>query len=120
MGADDTGFRAAADLIRSTPGPALCESLLLCYRAGKPYSFDTYTAIEEIKSHHTNEDASLPLVASRSFGVIQLDAMPGEATTDPPNIFRTRSRFTPQFVDVLLENYRLALRTSHMLIFVPK
>ena len=120
MAEDDAGFRAAVDLVKATPGPALCESLLLCYRAGKPYNFDTYTAIEEIKSHHTDQDASLPLVASRYFGVIQLDAMPGEATTDPPNIFRNRSRFTPQFVDALLENYRLALRTSHMLIFVPK
>jgi len=117
---DDTGFRAAADLVRITPGPALCESLLLCYRAGKPYEFDTYTAIEEIKSHHSDVDASLPLVRSRHFAIIQLDAMPGEAMNEPPTIYRARSRFTPEFVDALLQNYRLALRTSHMLLFVSK
>ena len=120
MAEDDTGFRAAADLLRATPGPALCESLLLCYRAGKPYTFDTYTAIEEIKSHHTDQDASLPLLRSHQFSVIQLDAIPGEAMSQPATIFRNRSRFTPAFVDTLMENYRLALRTSHFLIFVPK
>ena len=120
MADDDAGFRAAVDLMKATPGPALCESLLACYRAGKPYTFDTYTAIEEIKSHHTDVDASLPLLRSRHFAVIQLDALPGEAVTEPPTIFRTRSRFTPAFVDTLLENYRVALRTSHMLLFVPK
>jgi len=120
MADDDAGFRAAADLLRATPGPALCESLLLCYRAGKPYTFDTYTAIEEIKSHHTDQDASLPVLRSRHFSVIQLDAIPGEAMSQPATIFRNRSRFTPAFVDTLMENYRLALRTSHFLIFLPK
>ncbi len=120
MGDDDAGFRAAVDVMKATPGPALCESLLLCYRAGKPYTFDTYTAIEEIKSHHTDIDASLPLVNSRHFAVIQLDAIPGEATGQPATIFRNRSRFTTAFVDALLENYRLVLRTSHYLLFVPK
>ncbi len=120
MGDDDAGFRAAVDLVKTTPGPALCESLMVCYRAGKPYTFDTYTAIEEIKSHHTDVDASLPLVTSRHFAVIQLDAIPGEATGQPATIFRNRSRFTTAFVDALLENYRLVLRTSHYLIFVPK
>ena len=120
MSDDDAGFRAAVDLMKATPGPALCESLLACYRAGKPYTFDTYTAIEEIKSHHTDEDASVPLLRSRHFAVIQLDAQPGEAMNQPPTIYRQRSRFTSEFVDTLLENYRLVLRTSHMLIFVPK
>ena len=120
MADDDAGFRAAVDLFKATPGPALCESLLLCYRAGKPYTFDTYTAIEEIKSHHTDVDAGLPLLRSRRFAIIQLDALPGEAVTEPPTIFRARSRFTPAFVDTLLENYRVALRTSHILLFVPK
>jgi hypothetical protein len=120
MADDDAGFRAAAELVKATPGPALCESLMVCYRAGKPYTFDTYTAIEEIKSHHTDIDASLPLINSRHFAVIQLDALPGEATGKPPTIFRNRSRFTTAFVDALLENYRLELRTSHYLIFAPK
>ncbi len=120
MADDDAGFRAAVDLLKATPGPALCESLLLCYRADKPYTFDTYTAIEEIKSHHTDVDAGLPLLRSRRFAIIQLDALPGEAVTEPPTIFRARSRFTPAFVDTLLENYRVALRTSHILLFVPK
>ncbi len=117
---DDAGFRAAVDLMKATPGPALCESLLLCYRAGKPYTFDTYTAIEEIKSHHTDQDNSLPLLRSRYFAIIQLDALPGEAASEPPAMFRNRSRFTTAFVDTLLENYRVTLRTSHILIFEPK
>jgi len=117
---DDAGFRAAVDLMKATPGPALCESLLLCYRAGKPYTFDTYTAIEEIKSHHTDQDNSLPLLRSRHFAIIQLDALPGEAASEPPAMFRNRSRFTTAFVDTLLENYRVTLRTSHILIFEPK
>lgn len=120
MADDDAGFRAAVDLVRSTPGPALCESLLVCYRAGKPYIYDTYSAIEEIKSHHTDVDASLPLLRDRHFAIIQLDALPGEAVTEPPNFFRTRSRFTPQFVDTLLEYYRPELRTAHYLLFLPK
>jgi hypothetical protein len=120
MADDDAGFRAAVDLVKSTPGPALCESLLVCYRAGKPYIYDTYSAIEEIKSHHTDIDASIPLLRSRHFAVIQLDALPGEAVTEPPTIFRTRSRFTLQFVDTLLEYYRPELRTAHYLVFVPK
>src|SRR5207248_6076004 len=35
-------FASAVEFVRSHPGPALCESLLMCQEAGKPEEFDPY------------------------------------------------------------------------------
>jgi hypothetical protein len=117
---EDAEFRAAADLIKAKPGPALCESQLLCYRAGKPYMFDAYVASDQIKAHRLDQAVVLHLLRSHQFQAVQLNALPEEARPEPAVIVRNRQRFTPEFMDELLQNYRLAMRTSHMLIFVPK
>lgn len=115
----DADLRAAVALLKTTPGPALCEDLLLCYRAGKPYSFDTFVASDQLEAGALDFDAVPELLRSRKFGAIELDVLPEEASASSP-LVRNRPRFPELWMNALLENYRLRVRTAHMFIFVPK
>ena len=119
LAANDAEFRNAVALLKATPGPALCENLLLCYRAGKPYSFDTFVASDQLEAGSLRDDAVPGLLRSGKFGAIELDALPEEASASAP-VVRNRPRFPEAWMNALLENYRLRLRSAHMLIFVAK
>ena len=114
---DNGEFNAAVAVLKATPGPALCENLLLCYRAGKPYSFDTFVASDQLEAGDLRDDAVPGLLRSRNFSAVELDALPEEASAP---LVRNRPRFPEAWMNALLENYRLSLRTAHMFIFVPK
>jgi 4-amino-4-deoxy-L-arabinose transferase-like glycosyltransferase len=107
-------FQNAVQVVRSQPGPALCENLLLCFDAGKPETVDAFAVDQSIKTGHLAEQALLEPVAARRFGVIQIEVGPSE-TLRPV----ARHRFSAAFMSQLLANYRLVLRNSRHAIFVP-
>jgi len=115
----DADLRTAVAILKATPGPALCEDLMLCYRAGKPYSFDTFVASDQLEAGNLSDDAVPELLGSHKFGVIELDVLPEEAFAPAP-LVHERPRFPELWMNALLQNYRLRLRTAHMFIFVPK
>ncbi len=112
-------FSVAVAVLKATPGPALCENLLLCYRADKPYSFDTFVASDQLEAGALDYDAVPELLRRRKFGAIELDVLPEEASVSAP-LVRNRPRFPELWMNALEENYRLRLRSTYMLIFVPK
>jgi hypothetical protein len=116
----DAAFRSAAALIQRTPGPAMCENLLLCYRAGKPDAFDAFVTTDELETHRLNADTIPELLRRRQFGSVELDTLPEEADSNTSSPIRRRPRFSAESMDALEQNYNLNMRTPQMLIFVAQ
>ena len=118
--AQDAAFRAAVSLLGKTPGPAACENLLLCYRAGKPYAFDAFVTTDELETQRLGANTLPAMLRRRQFGAVELDTLPAEADSSTSPLVRRRPRFTGESMDALLDNYTLTMRSPQMLIFVPK
>jgi hypothetical protein len=108
-------FTADVEFIRSHPGPAICEDLLVCYAAGKPYLFDTFNVDELVKTGHMEESRVLAVLDSRRFTAIQLSYHPNEQVMPS-----ARARFSAGFMRELLATYTPAIRTADSVIFLPR
>jgi hypothetical protein len=67
--------RIASDVefIASITGPVACESLALCYWAGKPYEFDMFAVGQQLRAGVLREDDFERLMGAHYFKAIQLD-----------------------------------------------
>jgi hypothetical protein len=118
-----TEFLAAAAWLRMQSGAALCESLLLCFAAGKPLVVDPYNAREEILTGRADEAALLRMIAERRFAVI---ALPGELRADPRQPggvtadVLTLLRFTPATLLAIGRDYAPAARLPAAVFYTPR
>jgi hypothetical protein len=108
-------FDFAVGVLRGRPGPALCEDLLLCFEAGKPFLYDPFFTMSMFKVGRAKEDELVALVDTRTFRTVQLDLNTGNTALVPGE----RPRFTARFVDALLRNYRTEMRLSGSVILIP-
>lgn len=104
-------FQYAVNLLRSLPGPALCESLLLCYYADKPFVYDGFNATRQIEFGRLRESDVLDPIHAGSYSAIQLDK-PLE------NAWRYH-RFTPAMLQAMERSYVIALDDDDTRICVP-
>jgi hypothetical protein len=123
-------FQSAAEFLKAHPGPALCESHLLCYEAGKPFEFEPFSVRDQIQTGRIHEDDVLQLLRTHHFQVVEIALRSDEEdlnefdlrtslTSDQKDPDKER-RFTPNFMKELVEDYQLSKRTSQMAIFCPK
>jgi hypothetical protein len=124
-------FNSAVELLKTRPGPALCESLLMCYEAGKPFEYEPYSVRDLLRTGRLHEDEVLQLLRTHRFQTVQIALRSDEedlkesvdllaslsSDQKQPN---TERRFTPNFMKELLRDYQLSMRTSQMAIFCPK
>jgi hypothetical protein len=108
-------FGNLVQFVRSRPGPALCESLLLCYEAGKQEQYDPFAVDQLIKTGKMPEAGVLRLLDEHRFSTIQLNVPAGEPVNAAP-----RLRFSSAFMTRLLNNYQLATRTNSFAVLTPK
>jgi hypothetical protein len=96
-------FRQDVAALRSHPGPALCESLLECHDAAKPYLYDPFNATRLIAFHKLDESALITQIQQHHFAVIQTDdPLPREDTYNS-------ERFSPAVRSAIESNYFPAL-----------
>jgi hypothetical protein len=107
-------YETAIAFIRSRPGPALCESLMVCFEAGKPEIYDAFAVDQAIKTGHLDERYVLNLLATRHYSSIVISYNPAEALRPV-----ARQRFSQGFMNQLHQNYHPAYRDSRYAIFVP-
>jgi hypothetical protein len=105
-------FAAAAALLRHTPGPVVCENLLLCVEAGKPSAFDAYHVQDQIAQGHMSDQDFAAMAAQQHFGAIEF----GDIDMAMPE---RSKRFSPAFRQAVQAHYRIALNTREMVIWVP-
>ncbi len=108
-------FANAVQFVGSRPGPALCESLLLCYDAGKQEQYDPFAVDQLIKTGKMPEANLVRLLDERRYSTIQLNIPANEPLSAAP-----RLRFSSAFMRTLLNDYQVAMRTNSFAIFTPK
>lgn len=65
------------DVLKSTPGPALCQDLIMCYWALKPLKVDLRYYVESVKTHRRDYAELVRLIDARKFGAIELQGTNG-------------------------------------------
>jgi len=120
----EQSFLAEAEYISKTHGPAMCESLLLCYRAGQPFTIDPFNSRQYILAGRLDDDQLIRRIASKEFAVVQLRA---DICDDPEAsschiLHRQRkfSRFTDDILYTVERYYRISWRSQDGTFYVPK
>ena len=70
----ERSFLAEAEFISERHGPAICESLLLCYRAGQPFTLDPFNSRQFILAGKLDQNELIRRIAAKEFTVVQLRA----------------------------------------------
>lgn len=107
----EASFARDVMLLRTLPGPALCESLLRCYFAGKPYDYDPFNATRLVQFHKLDEDPLVEALQEHKYGAVQWDMPREDAFSE---------RFTPAVAAAIQQNYRPVQRSDEAVIFVPR
>ena len=120
-------FDSAIRVLKENPGPAICESILLCYEAGKPLEFEAFAVREQVRTGATREADVLELLETHHFRTVQVELRPDEENLEDAELRKslgsdqqapdTERRFSPAFMSELLKDYHLSLRTSGMAVF---
>ena len=123
-------FRSGVAFLKAHPGPAVCESHLLCYEAGKPFEFEPFSVRDQMMTGKIPEAEVLQLLKTHHFQAVEValrydevDLSDAELRTslssdqEDPEKWR---RFSPSFMNELLKDYRLSLRTSGMAFFAAE
>lgn len=113
LAAQENRFDRDVALLRSQPGPALCESLLLCYYAGKPFVFDPFNATRFIALGRLDAQTMVAALRRHEYGAVQLNA-PAERT-----LLEDGDRFAPPIVVAIEQNYRLRSQSKDGAIYLP-
>jgi len=71
--AHENEFNSAVELMKTHQGPALCESLLLCYEAGKPFEYEPYSVQDLVRTGRLHEDELLQLLRTHHFQTVQIE-----------------------------------------------
>jgi len=109
--AAEARFEDGVAMLRSQPGPALCESLLRCYFAGKPYIYDPYNATRMIGLGQLDSEVIVSAIRRRQFGAIQLSG--------PIDDNRRTELFAPPILAAIRENYHSAFEDQDGAIYLP-
>jgi hypothetical protein len=120
----ERSFLADAAYVADRHGPAICESLLLCYRAGQPFWLDPFNSRQYILAGRLDQAPLLARIAAREIAVVQLRAeiCDGPAAQgcsishDPPKFLR----FTDELLYAIDRHYRIDRRSPLGVFYVPK
>jgi hypothetical protein len=105
-------FGAETRMLQSAPGPVLCESLLACALAGKPYVYDPFNATRMIDFGRLDVGVVVDAVRRREYGAVQFDS--------PMQFERGSERWDARIVAAVEENYRPLVVNEDGEIYVPK
>jgi hypothetical protein len=117
-------FLAEAKYISERPGPAICESLLLCYVAGKAFTLDPFNSRQYILAGRLDPNDLIRRIAAQEFAVIQLraDICDGPATKSCHILHYPQkfNRFTDETLYAIDRHYRVGWRAQDGTLYVPK
>jgi hypothetical protein len=106
-------FDAEVSLIKAQPGPAICESLLRCYFAGKPYIYDPYSATRLVHLKKLDSREMVAAIEASRYGAIQLHG-------PLSSLERPNERFPDDVLDAIDHYYVLLAEDKDCAIYVPR
>ncbi len=104
-------FDAEVEFLREQPGPALCESLLRCYFAGKPYVYDPYNATRMIGLGRLDAGVVIGALKKQEYGAVQVSG--------PIESGRRTEMFAPDILAAIRANYQPVLQNQDGIIYLP-
>jgi hypothetical protein len=104
-------FEAEVSFLAAQPGPAICESLILCYDAGKPYILHTFGFTTSVGMGKLNSNELVNQIAEKKYGAIQ---------TYSPVTQRPNNSFPEDVLDAIDRYYVEALKGPDCHIYVPR
>jgi hypothetical protein len=117
-------FLDDAKYIVNKGGPAICESMLLCYVAGQPFVLDPFNSRQYMLAGKLDQGELIRRIADREFAVIQLRAdICDDPTTQSCHILHYRQkvdRFTDEVLYAIDRYYQLERRSTFGSFYVPK
>jgi hypothetical protein len=105
----EAATRADLAFLAGFEGRVMCETLALCYWAGKGLEVDSFNARQGFLTRGHDEQVLLDMLASGALAAVQL------TSADPD---RDDERISAAFMDVLLRHYRLAHVSDNGLFYV--
>ncbi len=112
----EAGFQAALGVVKASNGPALCESLLMCFEAGKPFIYDPYYVKDQVSIGRIPEARIIADLDARRYAAVQI----GEDDA----VFQVgdgeRLRFSAAVVRALLANYQVSQESRYYAVLLPK
>jgi hypothetical protein len=97
--------------LRVEPGPALCESMLRCYFAGKPYVYDPFNATRMVGLGKLDANVLAAALRRHQYGAIQVNG--------PLADQRRTEMFAPPILEAIRKNYHSAFENQDGAIYVP-
>jgi hypothetical protein len=120
----ERSFLAEAEFISDRHGPAICESLLLCYRAGQPFTLDPFNSRQFILAGRLDQNNIIRRIAAKEFAVVQLRAdICDDPEAAPCHIVhhdRKFSRFSDDVLYAIDRYYLIAWRSQDGTFYVPR
>jgi len=104
-------FDAEVSFLVAQPGPAICESLILCYDAGKPYVLDPFNSTRLVRLGKLDSNEIVKQIAEKKYGAIQ---------TQVPVTQKRGERFPDDVLDAIDRYYVEALKAPNCVIYVPR
>lgn len=105
-------FKSEVSFLVAQPGPALCESLLRCYDAGKPYVYDPFNSTSLMQFNKLNSHQIVENIVEKRYGAIE--------TGVPVSDFeRPSERFPNDVLDGIQRYYTVGFRDFECVIYVP-
>jgi hypothetical protein len=104
-------FRQEVSFLAAQQGPAICETLMLCFDAGKPYTVNPYGLGIAAKMGTGKANTVADRIAEKQYGVIQTEA----PATQKPGL-----RFPDEVLDAIDRYYVEAVKAPDCHIYVPR
>jgi hypothetical protein len=98
------------------PGPSICQDLLTCYLAGKPYVYDPFNTTRLIHLGHIDENEIVDSIQRKKYSSIEIRA--NEMAMAKHN-YRSE-RFAQGMLLAINNNYRIGYQHGNMTIYIPQ
>ena len=109
-------FSAEVTYLRQQPGPALCESMLRCAYAGKPYLYDPFNATRFISQGKLDASVIIDQIKNHNYGAIQMYNSADSKLADP----EPQMSFTISILHAINQYYRPGLENEDGTIYLPR
>lgn len=120
----ERSFLDEAEYISQKHGLAICESLLLCYRAGQPFTLDPFNSRQFMLAGRLDQNELIRRIAAKEFAVVQLRADICDDRDGGSCLIRHHRRKFERFNDDVLyavdRYYRIGWRSQDGTFYVPE
>jgi hypothetical protein len=104
-------YKIEVSFVAEQPGPALCDTLLICYDAGKPYILHSFSFATGVRTGQLKNDKLVKQIAEKKYGAIQMES---------PVTQKSPEHFPDEVLDAIGRYYVEAINRPDCHIYVPR